>query len=183
MASHRPLSPPDPQTSSKIALKGAIGLALEMALEDVQNELRCTGQHDKDQDNNDQHHPTGDNDDTDNADDSHPVVPNITAPSTISPTTLLPSCVQECFGTSVATTDWNVAPRAILRGRLDHYNRFQGQWRIVIDTQAELGPRPKDNHVGNNKRKRDESIMFSLEKGDNAIKLDDKVQILVYNDV
>jgi hypothetical protein len=167
MASQRPLSPPDPQTSSKIALKGAIGLALEMALEDVQNEIRgCAAQQDEDQ-------PC-------DGVESHrvPITTLTTAPAT----TML-HCVQECFGTSVSGTDWSIAPNAVLKGRLDHYNRFQGQWRIVVDRHAEIGPRPKGNNMGNNKRKREESTMSLLEEVDNTIKLDDKVQILVYNDL
>ena len=110
MASPRPRSPPDPQTSSKIALKGAIGLALEMALEDVQNEIRCcAAQQDQQQQSCD-------------GTASHPVP--ITTP--IAPTTIMLHCVQESFGTCFSATDWRIAPRAVLKGRLDHYNRFQG---------------------------------------------------------
>ena len=94
----------------------------------------------------------------------------------ITATTL--QCVHECYGTSVASTNWQLAPRAVMKGRLDHYNRFQGQWRIVVDDQAEVAPRPQTN----NKRKRGEHHK-SLFEGTDTVKLDEKLQILVYNDL
>ena len=40
--------------------------------------------------------------------------------------------VLEEFGQTVAHTNWEAAPAALVRGRLDHYNRMNGKWRIVV---------------------------------------------------
>ena len=47
--------------------------------------------------------------------------------------------VMQEFGRAVARTKWNSTknpqkepPAALGRGRLDHYNRFHGKWRIIV---------------------------------------------------
>jgi hypothetical protein len=143
---------PDPELTSQIASKGAIGQALEQALEDLQAELLAppiaaslaSGE-------------------------EHSKLPD---GAIITPTAI--HCIQEAFGRSVATTShWEAAPAALMKGRLDHYNRFQGQWRIVVDSQSQVAPRPP------NDKKRKESLFT----GTDTVELTDKVQILVYNDL
>lgn len=97
-----------------------------------------------------------------------------------SPAELTPTAthsIQECFGSAVVTTDWEKhAKSAVLEGRLDHFNRFQGQWRIVVDSGAKLrgprGPPSKKQKIG----KEDDG-------DDDVVKIDDPIQILVYNDL
>lgn len=156
--------------SSRIALRGAIGVALEKALEDVQNEMVRDEQVE-----------------TSSHSASHPeftAEPFQAEPQqlVISSTTL--HYIQSCYGTVVANTDWRAAPAATMKGRLDHYNRFQGQWRIVVDKSAEIAPRPPDTAVTNsNGKKNNGNRTKSTHEGLQKIELDEKVQILVFNDL
>lgn len=149
-----PPVPPDQDITTQIALKGAIGQALEQALEDLQEEL---GPHEATA------HDTSD-------------ATLLSAPE-ITPTAL--HCIQASFGRSVASMETWDAPAAVMKGRLDHYNRFQGQWRIVVDSQAEIAPRPLD--AATSRKKKD--LGKSLFDGTDTAKLDSKVQMLLYNDL
>jgi hypothetical protein len=96
--------------------------------------------------------------------------------------------IMQTFGEAVAdtqlesTTTKSVtsAPRALLRGRLDHYNRVGQNWRILIDKVKlkERYPLPSD------RKKRNKNIIWdgTSEKRE-EIAMDEKVQILAYNDV
>lgn len=97
-----------------------------------------------------------------------------------SPAELTPTAthsIQECFGRAVVTTDWKKqAKPAVLEGRMDHFNRFQGQWRIVVDSGAKLrGPRRPPS--------KKQKIAEEEEADEDVVKIDDPIQILVYNDL
>lgn len=155
--------------SSRIALRGAIGLALEKALEDVQNE----SVHNQQDDGGSNSAPNLESAAEPLRIEPHPV---------ITPTTL--HYIQSCYGTIVANTDWRVAPSAVIKGRLDHYNRFQGQWRIVVDALAEIGPRSRETATAsNNHKKGNADRSRSTSDVIQTMKLNEKVQILVFNDL
>ena len=41
--------------------------------------------------------------------------------------------ISEAYGAAVVDSNWSDAPSALVRGRADHFNRFNGQWRIAVD--------------------------------------------------
>lgn len=75
---------------------------------------------------------------------------------------------------------WQTCPAALLRGRVDHYNKFHEKWRIVVE-DAELCPRPPAIPA----RKRQKlSLWQQASKQDEqaSISLEGSLQILAYND-
>eukprot|EP00978_Attheya_sp_CCMP212_P041698 scaffold242451_cov42-Attheya_sp.AAC.1 len=126
-------------------------------------------------------------------------------------------CLMNTLGESVAQTRWSVTvaeeeddsivtttkstrerntvvapPKALLRGRVDHFNRVGGKWRIVA-TNVEIRPRVNLNTTTTNKRtkKRDRSSLWDTSGNaimeypseNNSIQLKGTVQILAYDDV
>jgi hypothetical protein len=125
-------------------------------------------------------------------------------------------CLMNTLGESVAQTRWNVAdaakeeeeeeedsttltttanrqntvapPKALMRGRVDHFNRVSGKWRIVA-TNVEIRPRVNLDTT-HKKRKRDRSSLWDTsgnaimeDPSENSIQLKGTVQILAYDDV
>eukprot|EP00957_Ditylum_brightwellii_P209343 15361277-Ditylum_brightwellii.AAC.1 len=125
------------------------------------------------------------------------------------------------FGTIVSKATWNhqsssssskksSPPAALLRGKIHHYNRMGGQWRIVV-TDTKLRPRlvhlNENDSIEKKKKKHDtkrrkkislwdqcEEVCNSTRKAvggggemndddDFTIKLNGKLQILAYDDV
>jgi hypothetical protein len=105
-------------------------------------------------------------------------------------------CVVKSFGQAVASTRWKneeypqfLAPPALLRGRLEHYNRVGGNWRITV-RDAEISPHiPLDR----NRKRRDQQSLWQAGLGNNDAKrrrygrnIDLRqapVQILAYDDL
>jgi hypothetical protein len=171
MGNHKTPSLPTEQQilSSRIALRGAIGAALEKALEDVQIETVVDEQ-------------------VETSSHSAPLPEFRAEPREAEPHELVISSttlhyIQSRYGTIVANTDWRAAPAATMKGRLDHYNRFQGQWRIVVDKSAEIAPRKLDAVITNKNFKESYGNRTkSTHEGLETIELNEKVQILVFND-
>jgi hypothetical protein len=96
--------------------------------------------------------------------------------------------IMQTFGEAVADTQLEStttksatsAPRALLRGRLDHYNRVGQNWRMVIDNVKLKERFP----LRSDRKKRNKNIIWdgTREKRE-EIAIDEKVQILAYNDV
>lgn len=83
--------------------------------------------------------------------------------------------VLESFGNAVAVSDWKTAPRALLQGRLDHYNRIGGQWRILTE-DVELKTRPSKV------QKRYKGSLWDQEATEESVSLPGSLEILAYND-
>jgi hypothetical protein len=92
-------------------------------------------------------------------------------------------------------TDNHVPPAAVLRGRINHYNRFGAKWRIVVD-DVELIPRRAINAHRPSKRDRNEMSLWSIvsqqqqslsnSNSSNEDELPIKIprlELLVYNDL
>ena len=113
----QPPAPADPEEVASIARQGILGQCLQEALNEIVAEDAIAAQDNKEED------PTpklylkqhmGDN-------------------------------VAKEFGHAVAQTKWTCTkkepPAALIRGRLDHYNRFHGKWRIIV-REAQFKRRP-----------------------------------------
>lgn len=99
------------------------------------------------------------------------------------------------FGNAIAKThqeqhevEWNprqrydgitAAPAALMRGRVDHFNRRGSKWRLVVH-DAELVERKS---LDRNRRKRERlSLWNAIGKGSEAVKIP-RLEILAYNDI
>jgi len=122
----------DRALASRVALKGAIGQALQDALEDLAK------------------------------DEEHLALNNIHHD------------ISESFARAIASTPWKQAPPAQISGRLDHYNRFQGQWRIVVDSGAEL--------VAPSALSKKKTTTNPIQLSEPVV-LTETLQLLVYNDL
>lgn len=95
--------------------------------------------------------------------------------------------VMRSFGRAVAQSDWNDCPAALVRGRVDHYNKMDQKWRIVVQ-DAELCPReeaPIQTSDGKPRKKQKLSLWEESESNSQqqeSISLDGSLQILAYND-
>jgi hypothetical protein len=89
-------------------------------------------------------------------------------------------------------TESIVAPAAMLRGRMDHYNRYGTKWRIVVD-DVEIRPRRPIDAQQLRKMKRDRTMSLwsivspphppnTTEENMVPIKIP-RLEILVYNDI
>ena len=90
--------------------------------------------------------------------------------------------VMKRFGEAAAETQIGdpsrKPPKALLRGRLDHYNRIGQNWRISVNNA-----RIKETALLPRKRKsRDGNSLWEIEGGGDEIALVTKVQILAFND-
>jgi hypothetical protein len=119
----------DTETTRRIARTGVICMALEKALEDILEESRATTTFIASP--QDSHKTDNDNDDHDN-DTKH--FNKQLSQSSIQP-------ILDAYVTSVVNTNWNKAPKGKWKGRLDHYNRYQDKWRIVVDPISNLSER------------------------------------------
>lgn len=95
--------------------------------------------------------------------------------------------VMNSFGRAVAESEWKDCPAALLRGRVDHYNKLEQKWRIVVE-DAEIRPRVALEARKKQKRSLWEHAAASeSSRGDGderqqAIPLSGSLQILAYND-
>jgi hypothetical protein len=96
--------------------------------------------------------------------------------------------IMQTFGEAVADTQLESnctkstpsAPRALLKGRLDHYNRVGKNWRILID-HVKLKERAPISHE--KKKRGDKRSLWQVGGvGREEIAIEQKVQILAYND-
>jgi hypothetical protein len=96
-------------------------------------------------------------------------------------------CQQEQYLLEAVTRTSNsedvakLAPAALLRGRVHHYNRFGSKWRIVVE-DVEIHPRkPLDPQ----RRKRERPSLWSLIPEDDAAPVLQlpRLEILLYNDI
>lgn len=93
--------------------------------------------------------------------------------------------VLNSFGRAVAESEWKDSPAALLRGRVDHYNKMEQKWRIVVD-DAEIRPRVPLNK-GDARKKQKLSLWETSERQDKndqdtSVSLSGSLQILAYND-
>jgi len=136
----RPPKPANPHVAAAIAQQGIIGQCLHDALQEVIQ-----------QDNNDLEEKLDEKDEEDSKNDEDATSSN-SQHASVSKLKLkqhMAENVMKEFGQAVARTSWRAAnqnlnrttegreqvpkpPAALLRGRLDHYNRFQGRWRIAV---------------------------------------------------
>lgn len=72
-------------------------------------------------------------------------------------------------------------PRLLLRGKMEHYNRIGQYWKITVD-DVELKNRVP---LSRNRRKRNFDDLWDTEahRNEEVVKLDEKLEILAYNDV
>ena len=159
-----PPPPADPELVQKIALLSPIGQCLQESLQDMiqeslVRELQEADQHDE------KAAPSIDSDIADRILDS--------------------------FGKAVSDTDWHrefkgiAPPAALLRGRIDYYNRVEGRWEIMVDN-AELRPRALLD-PNRKKRTRERPSLWDVslrqEKRRPTTTLEGKLQVLVYDDL
>lgn len=98
--------------------------------------------------------------------------------------------VMTSFGRAVAESrdDWNDCPAALLRGRVDYYNKMEQKWRIVVE-DGEIRPRVSLEN-GRSRKKQKVSLWdaASVAQGDTqgdqpqSVKLSGALQILAFND-
>lgn len=96
--------------------------------------------------------------------------------------------IMKSFGEAIADTQLQSnlskstpsAPRALLTGRLDHYNRVGHNWRILIDNVKLKGREqmPKESK----KRGTKPSLWEECGNKQEEVVIEQKVQILAYND-
>jgi hypothetical protein len=164
--SKEPPAKADPAIVQKIAMLGPIGQSLHESLQDMiqeslVRELQELNNCDDGQEENA----------TDNVDH------------------ILADAVLASFGTAVSDTNWHsepsAPPAALLKGRLEYYNRFDGNWDIMV-TEAELRPRVMLD-PNRKKRPRERPSLWEVslreERGRPTTALDGNVQILVYDDL
>lgn len=73
------------------------------------------------------------------------------------------------------------APAALLRGRIDHYNRHGSKWRFLVK-DAEILPRMA---LAKNRRKRERPSLWQIaqqQQREPSVKIK-RLEILVYNDI
>jgi len=91
------------------------------------------------------------------------------------------------FGEAVAETDQDSAPRALLRGRCDYYNKFGQNWMISVD-QVRIKSRPtKFTKRRRNDRPslwdRDDDGTAKTTTTEKEIPVKGKIQLLAYGDL
>jgi hypothetical protein len=76
--------------------------------------------------------------------------------------------------------DVEMAPAALLRGRVNYYNRLESKWRFVVDDVEILPRQPLDK----NRRKRERPSLWTLpqRKDEPPVKIQ-RLEILIYNDI
>jgi hypothetical protein len=74
-----------------------------------------------------------------------------------------------------------LAPAALLRGRVLHYNRFGSKWRLVVEDVEIHARKPLDPH----RRKRERPSLWSRIPEDDAAPVWQlpRLEILLYNDI
>lgn len=126
-----PPAPADPEEVASIARQGIIGQCLYGALNDIVAEDAAKEESEK------QEAVAQSLDDKDEEEDS--VDPATKEPQLYLKKHMADNVIKE-FGHAVASTKWTSTkknpqkepPAALIRGRLDHYNRFHGKWRIIV---------------------------------------------------
>lgn len=94
-------------------------------------------------------------------------------------------CILRTLGESMTDTQLNqedsTAPRVLLKGRLDHYNRVGQNWRIMIDN-VEIQERPA--RLTERAKRRTAKPLWNPDEEKSAT-LPDKqeIQILAFNDL
>lgn len=89
----------------------------------------------------------------------------------------------QAFGNAASKTNWTgeaprkTAPRAVLRGRIAYYNRYNDRWRIVVE-DAEIRPRVP---LSRKRRKRDRTSLWEAST-EQPHRLSGSLQILAYDD-
>ncbi|CAB9512835.1 expressed unknown protein [Seminavis robusta] len=114
----KPPGPADANVVGSIAQQGIIGQCLRDALQDVMDQQEGTVDGDV--------VGAEEQDDDDNSDDN---------PSNNKKIKLgehMVDGIMQRFGQAVAESSSHDAPPALLRGRMDHYNRFNDKWRIIV---------------------------------------------------
>lgn len=161
-----PLAPADFQLVQKIALLGPIGQALQESLHDMVQESLIMELHESDQEQG-QVEPI-----------TEPIIDNKIADRILA-----------SFAKAVSDTKWHGGPKcppsALLKGRVEYYNRFDGSWDITV-ADAEMRPRVILD-ANRKKRARDRPSLWDVslteQKGIPSIKLDGTLQVLVYDDL
>uniref|UniRef100_A0A7S1Y2K2 Uncharacterized protein n=1 Tax=Grammatophora oceanica TaxID=210454 RepID=A0A7S1Y2K2_9STRA len=87
------------------------------------------------------------------------------------------------YSNAVVRTDFSKAPAAILRGRMDHYNRVDHRWRIAVE-DAELRRRASHTKPSHRRKGRISLWEASEKEHPNAkrLKVDGTLHILAYGD-
>ena len=160
------LAPADSQLVQKIALLGPIGQALQESLQDMVHESLLKELHESDQEQ-------GQVETTTEAVIDDTIADRILA----------------SFAKAVSDTKWHGGPKsppsALLKGRVEYYNRFDGSWDITV-ADAELRPRVILD-VNRKKRSRDRPSLWDVslreQKETPSIKLEGTLQVLVYDDL
>jgi hypothetical protein len=80
----------------------------------------------------------------------------------------------------VADSEWNDAPAALLRGRVDYYNKMNDKWRIVVQ-DAQLRPRLPLSKKNATRLQKKSLWVTSISKQETTM-LNGSLQILAYND-
>ena len=148
-----------------LSCQGSIGLALQQALAAEETEL-------------------GDDDDTDSSDKlitlDEPAISQILESfgMAVSHTQREQRDLQ--MGGELASTSSLAAPVAILRGRVDHFNRCGTKWRIVVHDAQIIERKPLDKY----RRKSERPSMWEVmnETQSNPLKIQ-RLEILAYNDI
>jgi hypothetical protein len=162
------LAPADLELVAKIALQGPAGQALEHTLDDIVQESLVS--------NLEQEEEEGKTRDTDEEKKTEQ------ESNTVMIDPEMADNILHSFGRAVAETKWEIAPAALLRGRVDHYNRVGGQWRIVVE-EAEVRPRVL---LDSNRKRRDRTSLWEVSErrlGKRRLRLNGTLQILAYDDL
>lgn len=165
-ATKGPPAKADPALVQKIAMMGPIGQSLHESLQDMIQQSLLRELQEPNNSDDGQEENAVDNVDNDFAD-----------------------AVLASFGTAVSDTNWHVEPSAppaaLLKGRLEYYNRFDGNWDIMV-TETELRPRVLLD-PNRKKRPRERPSLWEVslreERGRPTTTLDGNLQILVYDDL
>ena len=94
-------------------------------------------------------------------------------------------CILRTLGESMADTQLNqddsAAPRVLLKGRLDHYNRVGQNWRIMIDN-VEIQERPA--RLSERPKRRTTKPLWNQDQEKSAtLSTQQEIQILAFNDL
>jgi hypothetical protein len=162
----------DTETTRRIVRTGVICVALEQALEDVlcsanESSIEESKQYDKE-------------------DDTEMMLKNSNSTNFCNLPQSAFNPIVNAFVTSVVSTDWNKAPRGKLKGRLDHYNRYQDKWRIVVDHPSNLRKRrhvPKSTTAATRLSSRTKIMSNEEDEWEPPIEITESIQFLIYNDI
>ena len=151
-----------------LSCQGSIGLALQQALADEETEL-------------------GHDDDDTNIDSSdkrikldQPAISQILLSFGMAVTQTQREQRDMQMGGEVVSKSNVAAPVAILRGRVDHFNRCGGKWRIMVHDAQIIERKPLDK----DRRKSERPSMWEVmkETQSNPLKIR-RLEILAYNDI